>query len=755
MNVHGLNPAIAYDGRSMIFSGQREILLSGTVHYPRVHPSEWGTALDRLKGLGLNTVQTYVFWNFHETVQGNWVWTGASDLAAFLTAAQQRGLYAVVRLGPYVDAEWSDGGLPPYLRDLGAACYRCTDPVWEANMARFLSTLVNYTRPMFYPNGPVIDLQVENEYNGQELTYLNWAVDTARSFTTDIPWNLCHDQPLCAQVNNGTVGGKALCTINGFWCEQTPSQGFVSQPSPVWVYTQRKNNPAQPIAWTEDQSWFNQWGTAHRIRHSQDQAYGILRWFAYGGTWHNHYTITGGNNYGLTAGWGTGPVATAYTPDSVIDSFLLRHEPRYTFYAAMYNTLQEYADDLLDNPIPNPQPLGPMGTELHTYGFLAFLSNMNTTVSFAVSYQGRSYYLTNWTVVLVDIPSGKVLFNTSSVQPSDEVPTGPQPTAAGVGPTGGWSYYAEACVACGVKSFLAPAGEGAPEQTRLTGLDLTGQTYTSDYAVYSTDVPSEFLLSGASGPLRAPVNVNTRGGEYVYIYLDGQPVNATSDTAFHVGAAADAPVLSSAATHRLDIVVNAMGMTNVDPSPSTGKGVRNATVNGNNVSLQAWNVTWLYPGESLAIFTAAGTNSVQWNPVSAGVPSVNASLFWLRGYFNMPPVDPSANQTAFALNMTGLIKGHVWFNGFHLGRYNLQTGSCEGDIDGDCAPPYHGSRCYEYWYACSKPTQTLYHVPAPLVQATGNLVVIFEESSYVSGTSPRDVSTVQLVTLHDHPYGGG
>ena len=58
----------------------------------------------------------------------------------------------------------------------------------------------------------------------------------ARAITTDVPWVLCHDLELCSKINaapSAPPGGFALCTINGFWMEQTAP--FVDQPSPSWV----------------------------------------------------------------------------------------------------------------------------------------------------------------------------------------------------------------------------------------------------------------------------------------------------------------------------------------------------------------------------------------------------------------------------------------------------------------------------------------------------------------------------------------
>ena len=54
--------------------------------------------------------------------------------------------------------------------------------------------------------------------------------------------------------------------------------------------------------------------------------------------------LTGGSNFGLQAG---GEVVTSYAPDTVIDSFLLRHEPRFSSYASFYQVLTASKTSLL------------------------------------------------------------------------------------------------------------------------------------------------------------------------------------------------------------------------------------------------------------------------------------------------------------------------------------------------------------------------------------------------------------------------
>ena len=54
-----------------------------------------------------------------------------------------------------------------------------------------------------------------------------------------------------------------------------------------------------------------------------------------------------------------------------------------------------------------------------------------------------------------------------------------------------------------------------------------------------------------------------------------------------------------------------------------------------------------------------------------------------------------------------------------------------------------------HWKDCGKPTQTLYHVPTGLLQPTGNLVVLFEETSPPPGVE-RHLGGVALVAVHEH-----
>ena len=95
---------VTYDERSFIIDGQRTILLGGSFHYPRASPGDWPGILQKARDDGLNHVQIYVFWNYHEFKQGQYDFSGRGNLTYFFELAAQYGLFVNVRIGPYVCA---------------------------------------------------------------------------------------------------------------------------------------------------------------------------------------------------------------------------------------------------------------------------------------------------------------------------------------------------------------------------------------------------------------------------------------------------------------------------------------------------------------------------------------------------------------------------------------------------------------------------------------------------------------------------
>lgn len=82
-----------------------------------------------------------------------------------------RRLWAIVRPGPYICAEWENGGLPHWLK--GHA--RTSDEVYLGQVERWFRRLLpQVVERQIDRGGPVIMVQAENEYGsyGSDAAYL-------------------------------------------------------------------------------------------------------------------------------------------------------------------------------------------------------------------------------------------------------------------------------------------------------------------------------------------------------------------------------------------------------------------------------------------------------------------------------------------------------------------------------------------------------------------------------------------------------
>ena len=147
-----------------LMNGSPFKLLSGAIHYFRVHPDDWEHSLYNLKALGFNTVETYVPWNLHEPHKGLFQFEGILDLERFLSLAQELGLYVILRPSPYICAEWEFGGLPAWLLKESGRLRAC-DPSYLAHVAEYYDVLLPKIIPyQLSHGGNILMIQVENEY---------------------------------------------------------------------------------------------------------------------------------------------------------------------------------------------------------------------------------------------------------------------------------------------------------------------------------------------------------------------------------------------------------------------------------------------------------------------------------------------------------------------------------------------------------------------------------------------------------------
>ncbi|GMH64670.1 hypothetical protein TrRE_jg6728 [Triparma retinervis] len=177
---------------SFLLDGIATPIRSGSLHYSRVPPSEWEDRIDRMKSMGLNAVQLYVPWNFHEVdFEGKKIdFTSPSrDLRHFLDLVESRDMMVLLRPGPYICGEWDLGGFPARLLASPDAKLRTNDADYMAEVTQWYDVLLPVIEPHLIQNGGgIVMVQVENEYgsfgdvstNPDDEAYMRALVDLTR-----------------------------------------------------------------------------------------------------------------------------------------------------------------------------------------------------------------------------------------------------------------------------------------------------------------------------------------------------------------------------------------------------------------------------------------------------------------------------------------------------------------------------------------------------------------------------------------------
>jgi beta-galactosidase len=374
-----------------LLDGEPFRVLSGAVHYFRVHPEHWADRIRKARQMGLNTVETYVAWNAHAPRKGVFSLTGGLDLGRFLDLIAAEGMYAIIRPGPYICAEWDNGGLPAWLFQDGTTGIR-------RNELRYLAAVSDYFRhlaPVLVPrqvgrDGPIILVQVENEYGayGNDRGYLQALAELTRQIGITVPL-ITVDQPDDTMLRSGSMPGL-LKTVS-FGSRVTER-----------LKTLRRHQPTGPLMCAEFwDGWFDHWGAQHHVT-SVAQAATCLDELLKQGASVNIYMFHGGTNFGLRNGAGDKgvyqPIVTSYDYDAPLDE---GGNPTAKYWA-FRDVLAKYAPVADERPqaaAPSPAFTAPLLQALPLWGLLELLGSWShhgglVSTDTVGQYQGLTLYRT-------------------------------------------------------------------------------------------------------------------------------------------------------------------------------------------------------------------------------------------------------------------------------------------------------------------------------------------------------------------------
>ena len=164
--------------------------------------------------MGLNTISTYVLGNFHKRQPDIFDFKGQADLSHFIKLTQEESLYALLRPGPYVFAEWDFGGYPYRLLNEEGMVFRSRNEHFLKACERYIMRLGEELSSQTINRGDnILMVQLENEYGsyGDDKIYLSALKNMIQKAGFDIPLLTCDRG---GQIEAGHLEG-VFPAING------------------------------------------------------------------------------------------------------------------------------------------------------------------------------------------------------------------------------------------------------------------------------------------------------------------------------------------------------------------------------------------------------------------------------------------------------------------------------------------------------------------------------------------------------------
>ncbi len=273
---------------------------SGEIHYARIPKEYWRHRLKMAKAMGLNTIATYVFWNYHNTAPGIWDFkTGNRNISEFITIAKEEGLNVILRPGPYACAEWEFGGYPWWLQKNKNLVIRANNKPFLDSCRVYINKLAQEVKHLqISKGGPVILVQAENEFG----SYV--------SQRKDIPIDEHRQYNLAIQEMLGEAGFDGpFFTSDGTWLFEGGSlQGILPTANGEGNIDNLKkavnkyhNNQGPYMVAEFYPGWLDHWAEPF-TRIGADEIVKQTEQYLQNNIHFNFYMVHGGTNFGFTSG---------------------------------------------------------------------------------------------------------------------------------------------------------------------------------------------------------------------------------------------------------------------------------------------------------------------------------------------------------------------------------------------------------------------------------------------------------------------
>lgn len=284
---------------SFLYDGKPIQIHSGEMHFARIPQEYWRHRLKMAKAMGLNTIATYVFWNYHNPAPGVWDFsTGNHNLREFLKIAQEEGLMVILRPGPYVCAEWEFGGYPWWLLNSKDIAIR-NNQVFLDSCKTYINKLAEQIKDFqVSKGGPIIMVQVENEFGSYVAQRKDIPMESHKQYCLSIKKMLTDaglEGPFFTSDGSWLFDGGAIPGV------LPTANGEDNIDNLKKAVNQYHNNEGPYMVAEFYPGWLDHWGEDF-VKVPKDQVVTQTEKYLQNGINFNYYMVHGGTNFGFTAG---------------------------------------------------------------------------------------------------------------------------------------------------------------------------------------------------------------------------------------------------------------------------------------------------------------------------------------------------------------------------------------------------------------------------------------------------------------------